>query len=162
MIPHFVQDVVGHISGMPGIFISCVFSASLSTVSATLNSFAGVFYGHYIRPLKLFQHNDRNANRFMKLTIVVVGTYSVLGGIVVEKSSSIFQAMNVIVGMFIGPTFGAFTIGMLYPWANRHVSLSLQFRIQTHLHRFILTGSDDWYNTKRGHHGWDYNKFPDS
>ncbi len=29
MVPHFVQDVVGHISGMPGLFISCVFSASL-------------------------------------------------------------------------------------------------------------------------------------
>lgn len=32
LVPYFVNDIVGHIHGLPGIFISCVFSASLRYV----------------------------------------------------------------------------------------------------------------------------------
>lgn len=122
MIPHFVQEIVGNVVGMPGIFISCVFSASLSTVSVSLNMLAGIIYTDFIRPLKMVKHSDRNANRFMKLTIALLGVLCVLAGIVIEKLSSNFQAVFILAGMCNGAIVGAFTLGMLYPWANRHVS----------------------------------------
>ncbi|XP_030243796.1 sodium-coupled monocarboxylate transporter 1-like, partial [Drosophila navojoa] len=50
MMPFFIQDIMGNLPGMPGLFISCVFSASLSSLSANLNSLAGVVYFDYIKP----------------------------------------------------------------------------------------------------------------
>lgn len=122
MIPHFVQDVVGNIPGMPGIFISCVFSASLSTVSASLNSLAGVVYSDLIRPMKIIRHTESNANHTMKGIVFIIGTFCAFGGLFVEKFSSIFQAINTVAGVSVGAVFGVFTLGMLSPWTNRHVS----------------------------------------
>lgn len=121
LMPRFVQDVAGHITGMPGIFISCVFSASLSTVSAALHSVSGVVYSDYIRPWKLFKDNDANANRAMRITIFAIGTFCAFSGILVENFHSIFQVINTVSGMTSGAKFGVFTMGMLWPWANQKV-----------------------------------------
>lgn len=122
-MPRFVQDVAGDIAGMPGVFISCVFSASLSTVSATLNSIAGILYSDFIRPLKLFRHNDVNANFTMKLTVLTIGIVCAMGGFIVEHFKSIFQVVNTVAGVCTGAVFGVFTLGMLYPWANKTVKI---------------------------------------
>lgn len=121
LMPRFVRDVAAHIPGMPGIFISCVFSASLSTVSAGLHATSGIIYGDYIRPLKLFAHTDANANRSMRVLIFLLGTMCAFGGVLIERFQSIFQIMNTVAGMTTGAKFGVFTIGMLYPWANQKV-----------------------------------------
>lgn len=146
MVPFFVQEVVGHMKGMPGLFISCVFSASLrygvtitlpylhlfmrdfSTISANLNSMAGIIYSDYIRPLNLFKHNDSSANLSMKLTIVTIGIYCVLSGFIVERVESLFQVINTIAGMTGGAVFGVFSLGMLYPRANHKVSIRNVFQ----------------------------------
>lgn len=121
LMPRFVQDVAGHITGMPGVFISCVFSASLSTISALLHSLSGVVYNDYVRPRKWFAHTDGNANLAMRLIIFTIGSYCALGGILVENFQSIFQIQNTISGIINGPKFAIFTLGMLYPWANEKV-----------------------------------------
>lgn len=119
MVPHFVQDTVGHISGLTGVFVSCVFSAGLSTMSANLNSLAGLLYEDYIRPsIKL--PTDRKANNIMRLIIVLCGLYCALMGIVVENFSSILQLVMTISSVQCGTTFGAFCLGMLWPYANKH------------------------------------------
>lgn len=133
MVPRFVQDVVGHITGMPGVFISCVFSASLSTVSANLNSLAGVIYMDFIKPLKSYQHTEKKAYLIMKTIIVLLGIECAMGALVVEKFDSIFQLMNTVAGTSTGAIIGVFTAGMLYPWANKHVSLHrICFKLKWH------------------------------
>lgn len=121
LMPKFVQDVAGHIRGMPGIFISCVFSASLSTVSAALHSVSGVIYSDYVRPMKWFADTDVNANRTMRLIICLIGTFCAFSGILVENFQSIFQLINTVSGMTSGAKFGTFTLAMLYPYANQKV-----------------------------------------
>lgn len=37
LLPFYVQDVVGNLKGMPGVFISCVFSAGLRLVLSVSN-----------------------------------------------------------------------------------------------------------------------------
>lgn len=118
LMPKFVQDVAGHIPGMSGIFISCVFSASLSTVSAGLHAVSGIIYSDYVRPLKLFAHTDANANFTMRVLIFLLGSVCAFGGVIVERFQSIFQIMNTVAGTTTGAKFGVFTIGMLYPWVR--------------------------------------------
>lgn len=122
LVPRFVEDVVGHMSGMPGMFISCVFSASLSSVSATMNALSGVIYLDYIKPLKFYRHTERRANIIMKAIIILFGIECIFGVFFVAKFSSLFQLVNTVGGTIIGAKFGVFTLGMLWPWANKHVN----------------------------------------
>lgn len=49
MMPLFVVDAMGNMPGLPGIFVSGIFSASLSSVSAAMNSLAAVTLEDYIK-----------------------------------------------------------------------------------------------------------------
>lgn len=122
LVPRFVEDVAGHITGMPGVFISCVFSASLSTVSATMNSLAGIIYLDYIKPLTFYRHTERRANVIMKIIVMLFGLECIFGAFVVTKFGSLLQLVITVGGTINGAKFGVFTLGMLYPWANRRVN----------------------------------------
>ncbi|SPP82652.1 blast:Sodium-coupled monocarboxylate transporter 2 [Drosophila guanche] len=120
MVPYFVQDTVGHLRGMPGVFISCVFSAALSTLSASINSLGGVVYFDYIKPC--IRHTEHRANVIMKLFVLFCGVYCVLGGVAVEKFNSILQVLYSVGGVSFGATCGVFILGMLVPRAHGRVS----------------------------------------
>ncbi|EDV52922.1 sodium-coupled monocarboxylate transporter 2 [Drosophila erecta] len=122
LMPFFIQDIMGHIMGMPGVFISCVFSASLSSLSASLNSFAGVVYFDYIKPR--INHSEAKANATMKLVIVVMGAYCILGGFIVQNFNSIIQTMWTITGINMGAVVGVFCLGMFVPRCNAKVAVS--------------------------------------
>lgn len=123
MVSRFVQDIIGDMTGMTGVFISSIFSASLSTISITLNTQAGIIYMDFIRPLNLIRHTERNSNYSMKFLIFLIGTFSIVGGIAIEKLGSLFRLVYTLSGICGGPIVGVFTLGMLHPWANRHVSV---------------------------------------
>ena len=52
-MPYYVVDTMGHIPGLSGLFVSGIFSAALSTVSAAVNSLAAVTLEDYIKVLNL-------------------------------------------------------------------------------------------------------------
>lgn len=49
IMPLYVLDALGHLPGLPGLFIAGIFSGSLSTVSGALNSLAAVTVEDYIK-----------------------------------------------------------------------------------------------------------------
>lgn len=122
MMPFFIQDIMGDIIGMPGLFISCVFSAALSTLSANLNSLSGVVYFDYIRPF--IRHTEARANSIMKLIIVIMGGYCIVGGFIVVNFNSIIQSVITITGINTGAVVGVFLLGMLFPRTNRKAAVS--------------------------------------
>lgn len=48
-MPFYVVDTMGHWPGLSGLFVSGIFSASLSTVSAAVNSLAAVTLEDYLK-----------------------------------------------------------------------------------------------------------------
>lgn len=48
-MPFYVVDTMGHIPGLAGLFVAGIFSASLSTISASLNSVAAVTMEDYYK-----------------------------------------------------------------------------------------------------------------
>lgn len=52
-MPLYVIDSMGHINGLSGLFVAGIFSASLSTVSASLNSLAAVTIEDYCKVSQL-------------------------------------------------------------------------------------------------------------
>ncbi|XP_052835315.1 sodium-coupled monocarboxylate transporter 2 [Drosophila gunungcola] len=121
MVPYFVQDTVGQLWGMPGVFISCVFSAALSTLSASINSLGGVVYFDYIKPH--IRHTEHRANVIMKLFVLFSGIYCIIGGMVVENFNSILQVIYSIGGVSFGSTCGVFMLGMLVPKSHGRAAL---------------------------------------
>lgn len=121
-MPFFVQDIMGHLAGMPGVFISCVFSAALSSLSATLNSLAGVVYFDYIKPR--IRHTEARANWAMKLIVVVMGGYCILGGFMVQNFNSILQTVVTITGINTGAVVGVFLLGMFVPRCNAKTAVT--------------------------------------
>ena len=51
LMPLYVMDTLSDFPGVPGLFIAGIFSASLSTVSATLNSLAAVILEDFVKPI---------------------------------------------------------------------------------------------------------------
>lgn len=49
LMPLFVVETMGDLPGLSGLFVAGIFSASLSTVSACLNSLAAVTLEDYIK-----------------------------------------------------------------------------------------------------------------
>lgn len=123
LLPHFVQRIIGHIDGMSGLFIACLFCASLSVVSPILHSMSGILYKDCIRPLNLFTDNDQNANFAMRIIIFAIGTYCALSSILVETLYSAFQLLNAITSMTTGAKVGVFTLGLFWPWTNINVNM---------------------------------------
>lgn len=91
-------------------------------MSASLHSLSGIFYNDYIRPQKWFADTDDNANLTMRVIIVIIGLFCALSGFIIEHFQSVFEIVVTIVGMGTGAIVGAFSLGMLYPWANKKVN----------------------------------------
>ena len=113
-----------------------------STMSASLNSLAGLIYENYIHPMKCFKHTEVKANLTMKSLVVLTGIYCILMGFVVENfdyilqvwygyvrsnsftiNSLVLQMVMTFAGISQGAVFGVFTVGMLWPRANKHVNI---------------------------------------
>lgn len=53
-MPYYVVDSMGSIPGISGLFVAGIFSASLSTVSAAVNSLAAVTMEDYVKVSFMF------------------------------------------------------------------------------------------------------------
>jgi Na+/proline symporter len=53
ILPYLVMDLLGDYNGLPGLFVACVYSAALSTISSGLNSLAAVCLKGLYKRLKL-------------------------------------------------------------------------------------------------------------
>ncbi|RLU19285.1 hypothetical protein DMN91_007842 [Ooceraea biroi] len=148
LLPYFVMELSHAIPGLPGLFVSGVFSAALSTMSTGLNSMSGVIYEDMIKPCLRKPISNVGASRIMKATVVIIGAICVGLVFMVEKLSGLIQAGKSLSGITAGPLLGMFTLGMLFPMANSTgaligalVSLNLVAWISFGTQAAISTGS---------------------
>lgn len=118
LVPYFIHQIVGHLPGLTGLFVSCVFSAGLSTMSANLNSLAGVIYEDCIKPQLKSHQTDQKGGLIMKSIVVIFGGYCVLMGLFMQKFGSILQLVLLVLSVTNGTTLGVYLLGMLWPHAN--------------------------------------------
>ncbi|RZF36445.1 hypothetical protein LSTR_LSTR009541 [Laodelphax striatellus] len=118
ILPYYVMDIAGHYPGLTGIFISGVFSAALSTMSASLNTVAGTIYEDFVLLCFKQRHSDAVASFAMKCIVLVLGAVCVALVLVVEKLGGILQMAISLSGITYGALAFVFSFGMFYPWAN--------------------------------------------
>ncbi|XP_037709460.1 sodium-coupled monocarboxylate transporter 2-like [Drosophila subpulchrella] len=118
LVPLFVVNNLGHIYGMPGLFIAGVFGASLSSLSVYLNSTSLVILQDIVRGCFKMQPGERASTIVVKSSVVILGIVSFAMVFLLEKVSGILSVSISLAALAASSTFGIFTLGMLVPWAN--------------------------------------------
>ncbi|TRY83522.1 hypothetical protein DNTS_016241 [Danionella cerebrum] len=90
MVLYFVMDMLQNFPGLPGLFVACLFSASLSTISSAFNSLATVTMVDLIKPH--FSMTDARATLLSKMLALMYGIVCLVMAYVVHlMNSSVLQ-----------------------------------------------------------------------
>ncbi|XP_003411984.2 sodium-dependent multivitamin transporter [Loxodonta africana] len=114
---YFVMDVLKGLPGLPGLFVACLFSGSLSTISSAFNSLATVTMEDLIRP-SFPEYSEAWATRLSKIIAFGYGLLCLGMAYISSQMGPVLQAAISIFGMVGGPLLGLFCLGMFFPCAN--------------------------------------------
>uniref|UniRef100_A0A8C4Q7K1 Solute carrier family 5 member 6a n=1 Tax=Eptatretus burgeri TaxID=7764 RepID=A0A8C4Q7K1_EPTBU len=117
LVLYFVMDVLQDLPGLPGLFVACLFSGSLSTISSAFNSLAAVTMEDFIRPSCTHLTEERAAF-FSKLLALGYGLLCLGLAYLASQMGSIMEAALSIFGIVGGPLLGLFCLGMFFPCAT--------------------------------------------
>uniref|UniRef100_H3CAJ4 Sodium-dependent multivitamin transporter n=1 Tax=Tetraodon nigroviridis TaxID=99883 RepID=H3CAJ4_TETNG len=117
MVVYFVMDVFRDLPGLPGLFVACLFSGALSTISSAFNSLATVTMEDLIKP-HFPNMTETKATFLSKGLALVYGLVCLAMAYLASLMGSVLQAAFSIFGMIGGPLLGLFCLGMFFPCAN--------------------------------------------
>ncbi|CAB4015530.1 sodium-coupled monocarboxylate transporter 1-like, partial [Paramuricea clavata] len=119
VLPFFVIDKLGYLTGVPGLFIAALFSGSLSTVSSGINSLTAIILEDIIKKIKK-NIPDSEATFLSKIIGVIYGGIIIMGAIALRfaKVPLLIQLTASLFNISAGPLLGLFTLGMLSKRAN--------------------------------------------
>uniref|UniRef100_A0A667Y521 Solute carrier family 5 member 6a n=1 Tax=Myripristis murdjan TaxID=586833 RepID=A0A667Y521_9TELE len=117
MVLYFVMDVFRDLPGLPGLFVACLFSGALSTISSAFNSLATVTMEDLIKP-HFPAMTEAKATLLSKGLALAYGLICLAMAYIASLMGSVLQAAFSIFGMVGGPLLGLFCLGMFFPWAN--------------------------------------------
>ncbi|CAF1058693.1 unnamed protein product [Adineta steineri] len=123
LFPYFVMEVLSNTVGLRGIFLACIFSASLSTISSGLNSLAAVFIEDVYQGLMRRRLNDEQLGRVSKIYSAILGAVVILLSFAVSYLGSVLNAALSLGGVFAGPIMGVFFLGFFFPRVQRRSAL---------------------------------------
>lgn len=121
-MPYFAAERMSRVPGVTGLFISGVFSASLSTISAMLNSLAAVALEDYVKPTcRKFsiEFPTERATLIGKFLAVANGFACLAVAFIAKSMGPLVEAAIGISGAIGGPILGIFTLGMVVEKANQ-------------------------------------------
>ncbi|XP_068194644.1 solute carrier family 5 member 6 isoform X2 [Antennarius striatus] len=118
MVVYFVMDMLQGLPGLPGLFIACLFSAALSTISSAFNSLATVTMEDLIKP-HFPAMTEARATLLSKALAMSYGLLCVAMAYLTHlMGDSVLQVALKIFGVVGGPILGLFCLGMFFPSAN--------------------------------------------
>uniref|UniRef100_A0A8C5K5T6 Solute carrier family 5 (sodium iodide symporter), member 5 n=1 Tax=Jaculus jaculus TaxID=51337 RepID=A0A8C5K5T6_JACJA len=117
-MPLLVLDIFKDLPGIPGLFLACAYSGTLSTASTSINAMAAVTVEDLIKPQmpnlapkKLVIISKGLSLIYGSACLIVAALSSLLGG-------GVLQGSFTVMGVVSGPLLGAFVLGMLLPACN--------------------------------------------
>ncbi|CAG0882592.1 unnamed protein product [Darwinula stevensoni] len=133
IIPFFVMDKLGHLVGLPGVFLACLFAGALSTLSSGMNSVAAVIL-ETIRQTRFGKHlNAKQTATYTKLIVqslycgcspIATGSGLVtmaLAFMAGQLGGGIMQMVVTVTAVTSGPTLALFLTAVLFPFVNKHI-----------------------------------------
>ncbi|CAH2293253.1 sodium iodide cotransporter [Pelobates cultripes] len=111
-MPYMVLEIFDHYPGLPGLFLACAYSGTLSTASTSINAMAAVTVEDLIKPrfpqisMKKLTFISKGLSLVYGCSCIIVAALSsLLGG-------GVLQGSFTVMGVISGPLLGAFILGM--------------------------------------------------
>ncbi|KAK3927999.1 Sodium-coupled monocarboxylate transporter 2 [Frankliniella fusca] len=123
LLPLFVMETVSKVPGLPGLFISGVFSAALSSMSTSLNSLSAVVLEDWVRGYWGYEPDERHSAWIMRGVVVTGGVITVGLVFIVEKLGMVMQMSASLSAVSTGPLFCLFIVGLFMPWCDTRSAL---------------------------------------
>ncbi|KAK3575838.1 hypothetical protein CHS0354_019087, partial [Potamilus streckersoni] len=112
------MDLLHEYPGLPGLFVACLFSGALSSISSMMNSLATVTWEDFLK-LKFSNVPDERATLVTKFLAVFYGCIGVGMAFVVERlGGTVLQASLTLNGAAGAPLVGLFILGACFTSAN--------------------------------------------
>ncbi|CAI9723615.1 sodium-coupled monocarboxylate transporter 1-like [Octopus vulgaris] len=118
LVPLFVMDTLQNLPGVPGMFLASIFSGTLSTIAAGMNSLSAVIFQDFLKPYCLKGMSDAKSTIATKILALCLGVLCLAATVGASKLGGILQAALALYGCLSSPMLGLFTLGMIFPWAN--------------------------------------------
>ncbi|XP_003412361.1 sodium-coupled monocarboxylate transporter 2 [Loxodonta africana] len=117
LMPYFVMEIFATMPGLPGLFVACAFSGTLSTVAASINALATVTFEDFVK--NCFPHlSDKLSTWISKGLCILFGVLCTSMAVAASLLGGVVQAALSILGMCGGPMLGLFTLGIVFPFVN--------------------------------------------
>lgn len=118
LVPYFVMDTLSKYPGIAGLFVACVFSGSLSTLSSGFNALAAITWEDLLKTPLQNKIRPQNQIRLVKLLAMGYGLLAIGLSYVVGSLGTVMQVSLSIVGSLNGPLFALFSIAILFRFVN--------------------------------------------
>ncbi|CAF0765126.1 unnamed protein product [Rotaria sordida] len=142
LYPLFVTQILGRFPGFTGLFIACILSASLSTISSAVNSIAAVIVEDIYKRMSFARpmSNERQAT-VSKLLSVAFGLFIIfLAFMVSYMKTNIITIILQIFGVFTAPILGIYLLGFFTARVQSR-SVLMAFILCLVFQMWILVGS---------------------
>ncbi|XP_041479111.1 sodium-coupled monocarboxylate transporter 1-like [Lytechinus variegatus] len=124
IMPLMVMDLLGDMPGLPGLFLSAVVSASISTLSSGVNSLAAISGEDGV---KVFWPNisETNYARVIKCLAVLYGVVSIGFAFIASKlGQGVLELCLSLIGITSGSIIGVFLLGIYMHRSNAKGALT--------------------------------------
>ncbi len=111
ILPYFVVHELA--SPIPGILVAAIFAATMSTVSAGINSLTTAFTVDFYRRLWRRQASEDHCLRLAKWLTLAFGALATILAFVASRLGTLVEASNKVMGLLGGPLLGIFFLGIL-------------------------------------------------
>ncbi|XP_054710765.1 putative sodium-dependent multivitamin transporter isoform X1 [Uloborus diversus] len=120
LVPYFVMTTLHRYPGLAGLCICGIFSASLSTVSSSVNSLTAVTMQDLIRPFFINnkKFTERTSTLLSKIITLFYGTLGIVLAFSVSKFGNLVKVTFLLFGLLGGPVMAMFFLGMMTRRAN--------------------------------------------
>ncbi|XP_072701987.1 LOW QUALITY PROTEIN: sodium/iodide cotransporter [Ciconia boyciana] len=124
-MPYLVLDIFETFPGVPGLFLACAYSGTLSTASTSINAMAAVTVEDLIKP-RLPTLSPRRLTLISKGLSLIYGTSCItVAALASLLGGGVLQGSFTVMGVISGPLLGAFVLGLFLPACGTATPLPL-------------------------------------
>uniref|UniRef100_A0A663E5G6 Solute carrier family 5 member 5 n=1 Tax=Aquila chrysaetos chrysaetos TaxID=223781 RepID=A0A663E5G6_AQUCH len=117
-MPYLVLDIFKTSPGVPGLFLACAYSGTLSTASTSINAMAAVTVEDLVKP-RLPTLSPRRLTLISKGLSLIYGTSCItVAALASLLGGGVLQGSFTVMGVISGPLLGAFVLGMFLPMCS--------------------------------------------
>ncbi len=122
ILPYFVVSELP--SGFPGLFIAAIYAASMSTISAGINSLtSSTLVDFYQRLWPKADLSEQHQLRLARRLTIGYGTIVIVFAFLVQFLGPLLEVSNSVIGLVGGPLLGLFLLGILVKRATSRGAL---------------------------------------